>query len=264
MANDSLIYDVGAHMGEDTEFYLKRGFSVVAIEAAPDYCNAILARCGAYADVGKLTVLNLCIAEAAGEAPFYINESSSVWSTANPAWVERNNLFGPQRIREITVQTAPLHSVFQQFGVPRYCKIDIEGNDLIALKSMADLAERPAFVSIESEKSRWNALVDELVTLRNLGYQRFKVVNQAYVGLQAIPQPAKEGAYCDHVFEFGSSGLFGDELPGSWMDLSECLETHKQIFRGYFFNGDHGVFEDTEQSLPPADWYDTHASLSPI
>ena len=27
----TLIYDVGAHRGEDTEFYLKKGFRVVAI-----------------------------------------------------------------------------------------------------------------------------------------------------------------------------------------------------------------------------------------
>src|SRR5258705_4089288 len=30
-----LIYDVGAHEGQDTAFYLKKGFKVVAIEASP-------------------------------------------------------------------------------------------------------------------------------------------------------------------------------------------------------------------------------------
>jgi hypothetical protein len=34
--NEWLIYDVGAHKGEDAEFYLKKGFSVVAIEANPE------------------------------------------------------------------------------------------------------------------------------------------------------------------------------------------------------------------------------------
>ena len=31
-----LIYDVGMHKGEDTEFYLRKGFRVIAIEADPD------------------------------------------------------------------------------------------------------------------------------------------------------------------------------------------------------------------------------------
>jgi len=30
------IFDVGLHKGEDTEYYLTRGFRVVAIEANPD------------------------------------------------------------------------------------------------------------------------------------------------------------------------------------------------------------------------------------
>lgn len=34
--NNSLIIDVGMHTGRDTEFYLKKGFNVVAIEANPE------------------------------------------------------------------------------------------------------------------------------------------------------------------------------------------------------------------------------------
>ena len=37
-----LIYDLGMHVGQDTEFYLKKGFRVVAVEA-----NPILAELGA-------------------------------------------------------------------------------------------------------------------------------------------------------------------------------------------------------------------------
>ncbi len=33
--NKSLIIDVGMHTGRDTEFYLKKGFEVIAIEANP-------------------------------------------------------------------------------------------------------------------------------------------------------------------------------------------------------------------------------------
>ena len=36
MTESELIYDVGAYKREDTEFYLKKGFSVIAIETVPD------------------------------------------------------------------------------------------------------------------------------------------------------------------------------------------------------------------------------------
>jgi 16S rRNA A1518/A1519 N6-dimethyltransferase RsmA/KsgA/DIM1 with predicted DNA glycosylase/AP lyase activity len=38
-----LIYDVGMHHGEDTEFYLRKGFRVVAFEADPDKGQALSA-----------------------------------------------------------------------------------------------------------------------------------------------------------------------------------------------------------------------------
>ena len=31
-----LIYDIGLHRGEDTAYYVARGFNVIAIEANPD------------------------------------------------------------------------------------------------------------------------------------------------------------------------------------------------------------------------------------
>jgi FkbM family methyltransferase len=41
MTEKTLIYDVGAHKGEDTKFYLAKGFSVVAIEASPELCDQL-------------------------------------------------------------------------------------------------------------------------------------------------------------------------------------------------------------------------------
>ena len=43
----NLIYDVGLHRGEDTDFYLKMGFGVVAVEANPELiaqCKILLSR----------------------------------------------------------------------------------------------------------------------------------------------------------------------------------------------------------------------------
>ena len=35
MTSNNLIFDVGLHTGQDTAFYLKKGFRVIAIEANP-------------------------------------------------------------------------------------------------------------------------------------------------------------------------------------------------------------------------------------
>ena len=263
--NDKLIYDVGAHRGEDTEYYLKRGFDVVAIEAVPDYCNQMRTKFASAISTNRLRILNCAIADEDKSIPFYINDNLSEWSTANTAWVERNRQLIPgQSVRMIYISAEKLSGIFQKFGVPLFCKIDIEGNDLDAVRSMEELSVVPRYISIESEKTNWNALINELLLLRKLGYRKFKMVNQGLVHLQSTTGADRHGAFAAHDFPFGSSGLFGEEAPGRWMDLFECIEAYKEIFRGYFLNGDVGVFANRGNQLPAVDWYDTHASRDPL
>ncbi len=40
----NLIYDLGSHNGQDSEFYLKKGFIVVAVEANPTLCDGLKLR----------------------------------------------------------------------------------------------------------------------------------------------------------------------------------------------------------------------------
>ena len=86
--DEALIYDVGAHKGEDTEYYLRKGFRVIAIEAMPEFCKSITSRLSEYVKSRALTVLNLAISNVPGSIKFYADESTTVWGTTNPAWVE--------------------------------------------------------------------------------------------------------------------------------------------------------------------------------
>jgi FkbM family methyltransferase len=286
MANDKLIYDVGAHKGEDTEFYLKKGFQVVAIEAVPEFCVLLEQRFAKSLRDGQLKILNIAVSQRAGSTDFYINENISIWGTANLDWVERNKSLGAGQTRKISVETRPLVDVFNEYGVPRYCKIDIEGNDVDALRSLVSSNDLPPYISIESEKRDWGRLMNEFLAFRELGYSRYKIVDQTLINLQTCPRPAREGNDCDHIFQDGSSGLFGDELPGAWLALPEAIEAYRNIFRGYALNGDNGMFRgrhsifrmiwgiqakaarlrnfasyvNPARLLPPAAWYDTHAA----
>jgi hypothetical protein len=126
---------------------------------------------------------------------------------------------------------------------------------------------RPKFVSIESSKTSWRALVSEFDALERLGYTRFMLVNQAAVDRQREPEPAREGAFTGHRFQFGSTGLFGADLPGAWVTKQEALSAYRRIFVRYKFFGDNTRGERIARMLPswinrmllPA-WYDTHAA----
>jgi 16S rRNA A1518/A1519 N6-dimethyltransferase RsmA/KsgA/DIM1 with predicted DNA glycosylase/AP lyase activity len=42
--HEDLVFDIGAHRGEDTEYYLRRGFRVVSVECEPDNVAALRTR----------------------------------------------------------------------------------------------------------------------------------------------------------------------------------------------------------------------------
>ncbi|WGR92884.1 FkbM family methyltransferase [Bradyrhizobium sp. ISRA435] len=167
--DETLIYDVGAHKGEDTEFYLRKGFRVVAIEAMPEFCESISKRFSEYVTSGALSVVNVAVSNSPGNVNFYVDDRVSEWGTTNPDWSERNKGFGAGAGRTLKIQAAKLADILKQHGVPRYCKIDIEGNDLDALASLEGLSELPKFVSIESDKTSWKKAHQRVRDLRKAG-----------------------------------------------------------------------------------------------
>ena len=68
--NPKLIYDVGMHNGDDTAYYLWRGFRVVAIEPNPGLVATAAERFRREIEAGELKVLNVAVAAEDGELPF--------------------------------------------------------------------------------------------------------------------------------------------------------------------------------------------------
>ena len=77
-----LVYDVGMHVGEDTQTYLDKGFRVVAFEADPDLAKQCAERfADAIAD-GRLTIVEGAIISDTSKptVTFYKNPVATIWS----------------------------------------------------------------------------------------------------------------------------------------------------------------------------------------
>ncbi len=274
--DSNLIYDVGLHKGEDSEFYLKKGFRVVAIEALSELCEIARLRLQKYVETGQLIILNVAISNENGAIKFFANRQNSVWGTSNEMWAKRNERMGTSS-REITVEGTRFSEVLAKYGMPYYLKIDIEGSDLLCVSCLKDFQSRPKYLSLESAKTSWRSLRTEFALLEGLGYSRFKVVQQNDVVAQVAPNPPREGRYAEHQFEHGASGLFGEELPGLWLSKKEALKFYRKIFLGYRLYGDDGILSRPygeggflqrssigrrvlRYTRSQMGWYDTHAA----
>lgn len=269
-----LIFDVGLHRGEDTDFYLKKGFRVVAFEAHPDLINHCKVRFQEPIVGQRLQIVEGAVApEAAGEhIAFYKNLQKSDWGTIDPKWVERNERLGTRSV-EIEVERVDLAEKFRSHGVPFYLKIDIEGADQVVLNELGRFEDRPRYISMEAEKVDFSQLVAELSALKRLGYKTFKPIQQASIPGTRITTTTLHGEPLIHVFVDGASGPFGEDLSGPWLSYDECLRRFRTIFSLYRLFGDDGIVGALPGGMrivglltrlyrqPLPGWHDIHASL---
>jgi len=274
--HSDLVYDVGMHKGEDTDYYLKKGFRVIAFEADPDLVEQCRNRFEEELKNGKLIVVEGAITELPPEDAkdktirFFKNKNNSVWGTVADDWADRNELLGTTN-EIIEVPVIDFSAYLKEYGIPHYLKVDIEGMDIVCLMALMHFEQKPDYISIESEKISFDKLIEEIRLLMQLGYKRFKAVQQQGISHQKEPNPSKEGIYVGHQFSEGSSGLFGADLPSKWKDYKQILDQYKSIFLQYRLFGDYGKLTRTfageflRRNLqrllrkPIPGWYDTHA-----
>lgn len=271
-----LIYDIGMHQGEDSKFYLLKGFRVVAVEADPELCRAAGEQLHEYVASGQLTIVDRAIAAAPGPVTFYRSERSG-WSTLVERWSKDNVMRGVQS-QAIATEAITLAELVRRYGDAVYMKLDIEGMDRTALQSLAATECRPRYLSIETSFDRdptYAAVRADFEALAGLGYDRFKIIDQRTVPRQIPPNPPAEGKYVAYRFVNGESGLFGEETPGNWLTLDQALASFRRLIwskwlqvllyrwqRLYLLY--NGIIYRLSGRYPNLGWYDFHAKHSSV
>jgi len=265
--NKSLIIDVGMHTGRDTEFYLKKGFDVIAIEANPELVKQARRHFIDALSNKKLILYDIAIADYDGEIGFYINHQHDDWGTTEKEFASRNERFGTNNTL-IHVKCTKFQNILRKHEVPYYLKIDIEGADLLCLKALMEFNERPNYISIEAGLNSFEETFTELSLLWNLGYREFKIVNQAMNSRVRCQNPPLEGVFVDYHFDGTCSGPFGEETPGKWITVEETFSRYRRLLTEQkYFGADgklyrtpfHRIYEILKRER--AGWYDFHAKL---
>lgn len=189
---EDLIYDVGLHEGEDAAFYLALGYRVVGFEADPDLAERCRLRFKAELSSGQFSLVEGAIdASPGGTVTFYRHAAQSVWGTTDEAWARRNLALGESI--PLQVPAVDFAACLTETGTPHYMKVDIEGADWLCFGALESLAHRPAYVSLESTKTDFDALTAELDALGDLGYDRFAVVQQCESSTERCRRPVATG-----------------------------------------------------------------------
>jgi FkbM family methyltransferase len=175
-----LIFDVGFHRGEDTRHYLETGYRVVAIDADPRNIEWARREFAAQLQSGQLLIEHASMSHAEATIDFHLSKST-VWSSIKSGIAGRQG----RADRKITVPTRRLDRLFEKYGTLLYCKVDFEGYDAICVGTLSECPHRPLYISVDSErlvegeKTGPEVCLETLHVLPNLGYDRFKLVDQS-------------------------------------------------------------------------------------
>lgn len=261
VAFNDLIYDVGVNDGTDSAYYLWRGYRVLGIEASPVLAEKLREKFAPEIREGRYTLLDVGVSDADGTAEFWMSDVTE-WSSFNKSVASRDGT--PHRA--VQIATRRFSSIVEEFGVPFYCKVDIEGNDRCCVRGLAkDTA--PPYLSIEMSHKDGGVDLD---LLDSLGYRHFKIISQVTRAqpipslmkidglLSGFPKKALTAAikrtlgvrsFQGRKFPLGSSGPFAEGTPGRWRSVSE-------VRRLWAFLKD---FDERAGKNRRGEWFDFHA-----
>ena len=141
----SLCFDVGANIGKKTGLFLSLGAKVVCVEPQKN-CIDILSE--KFKDNKNVKIINTALGEKEDELDIFISPSDTV-STMSRDFIETTSL---ERFKGIVwdkkekVKVTTLDNIISEYGLPDYCKIDVEGYELEILKG---LTKKIKFISVE-------------------------------------------------------------------------------------------------------------------
>ncbi len=205
-----LIFDIGAHTGEDSDFYLRKGFDVVAVEAMPGHVEHLRRRFASYIEKKQYFLEPVAIGATEGPGDFFVHPKKSDWHTSSPKhW--------RGEFDKISVPYVRFRSLLEKYPVPYYIKIDIEGSDGLVIEDLTP-ETRPRYLSFELAKG-WESWLEKLIAL---GFTQGQVVDQSMGEELKAPNPPREGLFVDARFNGHMSGLFGRELKlKQWLPVEE-------------------------------------------
>ncbi len=121
-----LCFDVGSNIGDISSVLLALGARVVAVDPQPAAMRELQAR---LAGDKNLTCVEAGLADQPGQLDLYLHDQVGTTSMVHD-W-SAGKVKG-----KITVPVTTLDDLIARFGLPKYCKIDVEGFEFNVLKGL--------------------------------------------------------------------------------------------------------------------------------
>jgi FkbM family methyltransferase len=134
IAKNDICIDAGANLGNRTRVFLELGARVVAVEPQP-YCARILR--AKFGRNPRFTLVESALGSAPGKAEMSVGEAHTIATLSTDLrrrTTESGRWTGNEWTGALTVDVTTLDQLLSTYGMPAFCKIDVEGFELEVLR----------------------------------------------------------------------------------------------------------------------------------
>jgi FkbM family methyltransferase len=166
-----LCFDLGAHVGDRTRALLRLGARVVAVEPQP-LCADFLERW--YRKDRRVTLVRAALGAVEGQGVLRLSARTPTVSSLSPDWIDRVRR-APRFAtvtwdRQVTVVVTTLDRLIERFGVPAFCKVDVEGSEPDVLRGLSRPIRALSFEYIPAIREATQACLGRLEALGDYEY----------------------------------------------------------------------------------------------
>ena len=170
-----LVFDVGAHLGDRTMAFAGLGARVVAFEPQP-FIVGWLRRVVRHH--GRVTVRAVAVGREPGVARLAVSRRTPTVSTLSARWQERVGEANPgfrdvRWDRTVDVPVVTLDEAIRAYGMPAFCKVDVEG---LEPEVLAGLSTALPALSLEFVPGDLASTMTCIQRLTQLGEYEYNVV----------------------------------------------------------------------------------------
>lgn len=169
--NVNLIFDIGANVGERTFVFSEISKNVISLEPNPELCDLLKSR---FRKKLGVIIVNKACSDDFSEMDFYLGNNHLV-STFSRKFINYKKQTGKDASwnSKLSIQTLTLDYLISEFGIPDFCKIDVEGfekNVISGLNRKIGMISFEFNAPVFIKDSLW--IINKLVSL---GYTSFNI-----------------------------------------------------------------------------------------
>jgi FkbM family methyltransferase len=167
VSRGDLAFDIGANYGLRTRALRSLGARVVAVEPLP-ICVKSLNE--SFESDQEVVVVPKAVAASQGVAELRTNRIAML-SSMSPEWIAATEASGrfeglkPEWTGTVRVQTTTLDDLVAEHGMPRFCKVDVEGFESQVFAGLSHVIETVAFEHATEARDNFIGSVERLGVL---------------------------------------------------------------------------------------------------